>query len=229
MSFFGYPNESLLAKAIREAQEREAQKKALLGSLLASQSPYSPVLLTPVKRKVFISYHHANEEEAENFIDEWTVKNKVFTPLALGVNDDDDFIESDDTDYVISQIRKKYLYTTSVTIVLIGSCTHSRRYVDWEIKASLRQEQFSLPNGLIGIVLSTQGGRAHLPPRFQDNWNSELKDCYARYHSAPTTASQLREWIEDAFNARTTRAKHIKNSVEIMKYNAVCKICRVTH
>lgn len=218
MSFFGYPNESLLARAIREAQEREAQKRALLGSLLASQSPYTPFLSTPVKRKVFVSYHHADDEEVQAFIYEWTEKNKVFTPLALGVSvsDNDDFIDSDDPDYVISQIRKKYLQTTSVTIVLIGSCIHSRRYVDWEIKASLRQEQFSLPNGLLGILLPSQGGSAHLPPRFHNNWNNELKDCYARYHSAPTTASQLRGWIEEAFNARTTRAKHIKNTVDII-------------
>jgi hypothetical protein len=36
----------------------------------------------------------------------------------------------------MSEIRRKYLGNASVTIVLIGSCTHSRRYVDWEIKLS---------------------------------------------------------------------------------------------
>lgn len=226
---FGY-YETPLERAIREAIEREARRKSLLGNLLSSSNPFTQGLgqniLGITKRKVFISRYHGDENEVQEFVEKWK---SIFTPRMIGVSDEDDFIDSDDPAYVMSQIRKKYLQDTSVTIVLMGSCTHSRRYVDWEIKASLRQTLGSFPSGLIGILLPSQGNSAYLPPRFQENWNSQNKDCYARYYAAPTTAIQLRNWIEDAFSARTLRAKYIKNSSDMMKYNGVCKLCGETH
>ena len=138
------------------------------------------------------------------------------------------FIDSSNTDYVMSQIRQKYLLDTTVTIVLVGSCTHSRRYVDWEIKTSLRQGNYT-PNGLMGIVLPSQGNSAYLPQRFLDNWNQDHFNCYARYYRYPQNAYELASWIEDAYQARTTRRHLIRNSQDMMKYNARCKVCGITH
>ncbi len=229
MSYFN-PFESLLAKAIREAAEKEAREKALI-NLLGLSNPFgsSPTILGDTRRKVFVSYHHDDDVEAKNFIKHWTETNKVFIPRMLGLSDEDDFIDSNDPEYVMSQVREKYLQDTSVTIVLIGSCTHSRRYIDWEIKTTLRQATDSLPSGLIAIILPLKGTRAHLPERLLDNWNDQNKECYARYYVAPTEVSQLKGWIEDAFQARTARAKYIKNSSDMMKYNAKCKVCGIVH
>ena len=64
----------------------------------------------------------------------------------------DDVIESTDTDYVMRRIRELYLQDSTVTIVLIGKCTWARRFVDWEIQASLRQsESGPAHNGLVAI------------------------------------------------------------------------------
>lgn len=180
------------------------------------------------KRKVFISFYKGDKAEVDAFIAKWSDQEGVFTAKVLGASDNDDFINSTDTDYVMSQIRKKYLGDSSVTIVLIGSCTHSRRYVDWEVKSSLTRGT-STPNGLLGIMLPSKGDSAHLPPRLKDNWQSDEANCYARYRSAPTSAAQLGEWIEDAYAARTTRARLIQNSQDMMKNNAKCKVCGVTH
>jgi hypothetical protein len=180
------------------------------------------------KRKVFISFYQGDRTEVDNFIEKWSDREGVFTAKALGTSDNDDFINSDDPEYVMTQIREKYLGDSSVTIILIGTCTHSRRYVDWEIKSSLRRGSYT-PNGLIGIVLPSKGDSAHLPPRFKDNWTTGEANCYARYRSAPTSADQLGEWIEDAYAARTSRAELINNPQEMMKYNAKCKVCGVTH
>lgn len=177
------------------------------------------------RRRVFISHYKGDRIEVDAFIKEFTT---VFIPKVLGANDNDDFINSTNTDYVMQRIREKYLGDSTVTIVLIGSCTHSRRYVDWEIKSSLRQGQYT-PNGLIGIVLPSKGNSAHLPPRMKANWTKVESDCYARYRPYPSTAQQLANWIEDAYQARTSRAHLIQNSQDMMKYNGVCKICGVTH
>lgn len=178
------------------------------------------------RRKVFISHYKGDREEVDKFIKDF---NNVFIPKVLGANDNDDFIQSTDTDYVMRRIREKYLEDSTVTIVLLGSCTHSRRYVDWEIKSSLRQGKEYIPNGLMGIVLPSQKNSAHLPPRLFDNWNKEHNNCYARFWSYPNSANILSDWIEDAYQSRTSRKDLIVNSQEMMKYNKQCKICSVTH
>lgn len=184
------------------------------------------MVLSAIRRKVFISHYKGDRKEVDTFIKDFSA---VFIPKVLGANDNDDFIDSTDTDYVMRRIREKYLEDSTVTIVLIGSCTHSRRYVDWEIKSSLRQRKNTTPNGLIGILLPSQGNSAHLPPRLKENWESGVANCYARCRAYPESASDLSAWIEDAYKARTSRALLIKNSQDMMKYNRECKICRKTH
>jgi hypothetical protein len=180
------------------------------------------------QRKVFISFHQKDRPEVDNFINRWASNGGVFISKALGVSDNDDLIKSTDPEYVMSKIREKYLGDSTVTIVLIGKCTHSRRYVDWEIKASLRQGNFT-PNGLLGILLPSCGNSAHLPSRFKDNWQKVESNCYARYRAYPTSDQQLAAWIEDAYNARTARAHLIQNTVDMMKYNGKCLACGITH
>lgn len=177
------------------------------------------------RRKVFISHYKGDRNEVDTFIEDYSY---VFIPKVLGANDNDDFINSTNTDYVMQRIREKYLEDSTVTIVLIGSCTHSRRYVDWEIKSSLRQGQYT-PNGLIGILLPSQGSSAYLPPRFKANWEKDESNCYARYRAYPSSAQKLANWIEDAYQARTSRAHLIQNTQDMMKHNSKCKICGVTH
>ncbi|MDC7236782.1 MAG: TIR domain-containing protein [Sphaerochaetaceae bacterium] len=178
-----------------------------------------------VKRTVFISHYKDDRAEVDEFINRFS---NVFIPKVLGANDNDDFINSSDTNYVMSQIRKKYLQNSTVTIVLIGSCTHSRRYIDWEIKSSLQQGE-NIPNGLLGILLPSQGSSAYFPPRLSENWNKDELNCYARCRVYPSSDEQLRAWIEDAYQARKERIKFIRNTNDIMKYNSKCLVCRRTH
>jgi homoaconitase/3-isopropylmalate dehydratase large subunit len=120
---------------------------------LAALSGLQPIAPVVPKRDVFISsFHDGNGQEVDDFIYRWAHVGGVFTPKAIGTFHNDDFINSDNPEYVMSEIRRKYLGNASVTIVLIGSCTHSRRYVDWEIKSSLRRGS-NTPNGLLAYVM----------------------------------------------------------------------------
>jgi hypothetical protein len=74
------------------------------------------------KRNVFISFFQGDRPEVDEFIARWASREGVFTPKVLGVSANDDFINSDDPEYVMSRIREKYLGDSTVTIVLMGSC-----------------------------------------------------------------------------------------------------------
>jgi Thoeris protein ThsB, TIR-like domain len=105
---------------------------------------FSKESATVVRHKCFLSYHSADATEVLDFVESF---DDVFIPKAIGVSDDDPFIDSYDTDYVMDHIRDKYLANSTVTIVLIGACTWSRKYVDWEVYSSLRRDS---NNRLIG-------------------------------------------------------------------------------
>jgi hypothetical protein len=181
--------------------------------------------MSTVRRKVFISHYKADRNEVDSFVSTYS---GVFIPKVLGANNNDDFINSTDTEYVMRRIRELYLQDSTVTIVLLGSCTHSRRYIDWEIKSSLRQGAYT-PNGLIGIVLPSRNNLTHLPERFQSNWNENHTNCYARYWSYPSSSQQISQWIEDAHQARVERVHLINNAQSMVKYNSKCKVCGEVH
>jgi Thoeris protein ThsB, TIR-like domain len=180
-----------------------------------------------IRRKVFISYFRADRPEVEKFVDFWGYTHKIFIPQIVGACGND-IIDSQNADYVIGRIRREQIADSSVTLVLIGNCTHSRRHVDWEIKASLRQGEDHKPNGLLGILLPSQGKSAYLPPRFKANWNNSAP-CYALYKGPPSSGDQLAGWINDAYLARENRAHLIQNTQDMMKYNSECLVCKVTH
>jgi hypothetical protein len=129
----------------------------------------------------------------------------------------EEVINSTDTEYVMRRIRQLYLRDSTVTIVLIGRCAWSRRFVDWEIQASLRRPTDGHPNGLLGILLDRRV-RPQLPPRLAANRDSG----YARYHYYPPDVATLSEWIEDAYEARVTRRSKVVNPRDRFMYNRSC-------
>ena len=167
----------------------------------------------PTRRKCFISYHAEDRDEVVKFIDEF---GSEFIAKTIGITDEDDFIDSNNSDYIMDRIRTKYLGDSTVTIVLVGQCTWTRRYIDWEVYSSLRDSKHSKVNGLLAIQLPSQGGlNTKLPVRVSDNVKRDLnqKDIgYARWYAYPSSKSTLRAWIEDAFQARTTRRNLINNT-----------------
>lgn len=106
----------------------------------------------------------------------------------------------------MSRIRQKYLADTTVTIVMLGACTWSRKYVDWEIYSSLRTSSASARNGLMSVRLPSGAGAA-FPERLDVNLNTGSADGYARAWTYPATSQELRACIDDAFVARSTRAR----------------------
>ena len=184
-------------------------------------------IMPRLRRKVFVSYFRGDKTEVETFVNTWGYLYELFIPSIVGACGNE-VINSENAEYVIGRIRREQIADSTVTMLLLGSCTHSRRHVDWEIKASLWQGEDCKPNGLLGIVLPSQGNWPHLPERFAQNWNTS-GNCYARYYSAPTSAYDLAWWIEDAYFARENRAQLIENSAEIMGYNIRCRICNVAH
>lgn len=190
---------------------RRAQQVALVASARKTDDS---------RRKCFVSYHVDDIDEAIDFLDTF---GSEFIPRSVGVTEEDDFVDSDDTDYIKRRIREKYLTDSTVTIVLLGSCTWSRKFVDWEISSSLRNDTNNRRSGLLVLPLPSRNNSAKLPDRVQDNWiKNDLAKSYALYRSYPETASALRRSINAAFSARTDSNKKVTNSRPLRQRNATC-------
>ena len=172
-----------------------------------------------VRRKVFISYHKVDSDEVNEFLRIFSGAYGAFLARGIGAGMTGDIINSTNTDYVMSRIRELYLGDSTVTIVMIGICTWSRKYVDWELQSSLRSGKTVTPNGLLGVKLASYNSGKY-PDRLNANLLSDadkqrgLTDCYARAIDWPASAEDLRLYIEDAYNARTLRSHLINNPRE---------------
>jgi hypothetical protein len=176
----------------------------------------------PTRHKCFVSYHADDADEVEEFLENF---GHVFIPRVIGVSDDDDFIDSSDTDYVMDCIRETYLTDSTVTMVMVGACTWARRYVDWEIYSSLRNDSRNRRSGLLAITLPSVADIAgrELPARVSDNGSgTDGDEGYARWWKYPSSADAVRSRIETAFEYRTSRAHLVENSRTRRTANTSC-------
>lgn len=159
-------------------------------------------------RKIFVSFHQWDELEVAVFCRRYK---QFFDDIrTVGVSEEGEEyaekIKSGDSDYVMRKIREDYITGTSCTVVLIGKCTWARRYVDWEIAATLRNNPNDPRGGLIAVQLpsAAENGWATLPPRLERNVSREAsKDVgYARFYPPPPSDHTLADWVEAAIKRR---------------------------
>jgi len=148
--------------------------------------------VTPVRRRIFISYHHKHDQSYYNELSR-VLHDKM--DLVFD-NSLDRQIDSDDTNYVIQRICDNFISGTSCTIVLCGPETYQRKYVDWEIKATLEKG-----HGLIGIGLPTvaknQQGQAIVSDRLLSNYNSGFA-VWKSWSELLANPRLMATWIEEA-------------------------------
>lgn len=193
-----------------------------LKALEASRSAQRMGRVAPVRHKCFISYHGADIAEVTAFVERF---NEVFIPRVVGASDSDHFsdpVDSKTEEYIKQQIGAKYLSDSSVTLLYVGSCTWSRKFVDWEISSSLRNDPVNKRNGLLAIT-PPDNSTNRLPSRFSANYQRD-HESYAGYIYYPTTDAALRTAINDAFAARTNagRIALIDNTAALRRQNSAC-------
>ena len=103
-----------------------------------------------VKHKVFISYHHDNDQEYKNKLASFGEEYGIFIDGSVDIGD----ISDDLTDEQIREIiRDDYLSDTSVTILLVGKETKYRKHVDWELYSSMFDGKVNHKSGILVILL----------------------------------------------------------------------------
>lgn len=170
----------------------------------------SLLIRRPVRPRIFVSYHHANDRQAyEDFVQLVSGTYDVCTDHSVRGR-----IHSDNSAYVIRRIREEYISGSSVTVVLCGRDTPWRKFVDWEIKATLDAQ-----HGLVGLCLPSCALDAQnlrpVPDRLFDN----IQSGYAEWIHWPTLLAGGLTIANAVHSARERDRRLIVNSRELMSRN----------
>ena len=174
------------------------------------------------RHKVFISYHHANDQDYKNEFVRLFQNYFIDKSVHLGEYDEDL-----STDYIKRLIREEKITDSSIVVVLIGKDTYKRKHVDWEISAGLSCLAGGC-SGLLGIILPTYYNSLEnynlprnkflydtIPPRLSDNIKTGYADIYSWEDLARTDNygnSVLHSWLEQAFSRKCNYSNRIDNS-----------------
>ena len=145
--------------------------------------------------RVFISYHHENDQPYKDLLVDLAEKHQIFIDASVDTGD----ISGDLSDEAIREkIRDEYLKDSTVTVVLVGAETKSRKHVDWEIYSSMYNGATNKKSGIIVVVLPGGNSSYICAPHGQeerDLYSSvawESVDSRAEYKRAyPTMPERL--------------------------------------
>ena len=170
------------------------------------------VIIQPKRPRIFVSYQHSSDQYYYNLFSQ-TFHDAYETIYDNSLRNE---IDSDDNDYIIQRIRDEFITGTSCTIVLVGPTSYQRKYLDWEIKATLDKE-----HGLIGVqlpnVVPAPNGMVLIPPRLNANINSGYALWQGiSWHQLIANPALLKQYVTNAC-ARSTNL--IVNPQEIKKQN----------
>jgi hypothetical protein len=164
-----------------------------------------------VRHHVFISYHHRSDQAFyETFSGTFHDTYESITDRSL-----ERAVDSDNTDYVRWKISQNNIKGSSCTLVLVGAETWGRKYVDWEIEATLE-----MGHGLIGVQLPTlpvnSNGKVSVPDRLHDN----IASGYALWETWANITSSLAQLDAYITAAKAKDNKLIVNSRDRRLRNA---------
>lgn len=106
------------------------------------------------KHKVFISYHHANDQAYKEALLHANLRSGLFVDCSVDTGDIDEDL---DDDAIRRKIRDEYLQDSTVTLVLVGTETKYRKHIDWEIYSSMYDGAVNKKSGVLVINLPTVG------------------------------------------------------------------------
>lgn len=108
--------------------------------------------------KVFVSFHHDNDQKYKDSLVKWGVENNIFIDGSVDMGEiPDDWTPQQIREY----IRDEHLKDTSVTILLVGIETKNRKHIDWELFSSMYDGKKNKKSGIIVINLPSVDCKYH--------------------------------------------------------------------
>ncbi len=102
--------------------------------------------------RVFISYHHSNDQAYKEELLRINEVHNIFTDMSVDTGDIDDNLSDDRMREII---RDDYLRDSTVTILLVGLEARNRKHIDWELYSSMYDGTRNKKSGILVVNLPT--------------------------------------------------------------------------
>lgn len=109
------------------------------------------------KHKVFISYHHLNDDKYKDELIELNNLYDLFDDYSVRDGKIDDDLSAEQ---IRRKIRDDFIRKASVLVLLCGTETKKRKHIDWEINAAMFNTDKNPRLGIVVINLPTISGNA---------------------------------------------------------------------
>ena len=106
--------------------------------------------------RVFISYHHKNNQYYKNELLSLNNNYKLNygSPIFIDMSvDTGDISENLSDETIREKIRDEYLQDSTVTILLVGTETKNRKHIDWELYSSMYNGKRNKQSGILVVSL----------------------------------------------------------------------------
>ncbi|MCP4394720.1 MAG: TIR domain-containing protein [Alphaproteobacteria bacterium] len=124
------------------------------------------------RKLAFVSYDREHDEMYFDILQELLSNHYTFRAN----RSIQDATKQNNPDYVTEEIFEKHVAWPPVTIVLCGSESFKKKWMDWEICATLERK-----HALLGITLpnatKTKNGKVIIPERLMDNMRTRYSHC----------------------------------------------------
>lgn len=104
--------------------------------------------------KVFITYHHEEDQEYKEALLALNDRHKIFIDKSVDTGDISDELGDQP---IRRMIRDNYLRDSTVTILLVGASTWGRKHVDWELYSSMIDGSINKKSGILVVNLPSSG------------------------------------------------------------------------
>jgi len=167
-----------------------------------------PLYRRVIKHKVFISYHHKNDQYYKDALVKMNERYSIFIDHSIDTGDVSDALPDE---RIREIIRDEYLRDSTVTIVLAGTETKKRKHVDWEIYSSMFDGKVNKRSGVLIVNLPGING-SHI-------WTSHAGEQKQLY-------PDISNWI--SFSSRSQFERHFPDMPERIIDNLVAKDVRIS-
>ncbi len=107
------------------------------------------------KHKVFISYHHLNDQFYKEYLLDLNKKYDLFDDYSIRDGEIDDSLSAES---IRIKIRDEYIKNAKVLVLLCGKETKKRKHIDWEINAAMFNTDLNPRLGIVVINLPSING-----------------------------------------------------------------------
>ena len=129
-------------------------------------------------RRVFISYHHKNEQYEKQNLLNLNNEHNIFVDCSVDTGDIDENLEPQQ---IRQTIRRNYLSESTVLLLIVGKETKFRKHVDWELYSSMYNGPKFGRSGVVVLLAS---------------------DCESEYFTAPF--NEVKERMYPSVSSWTT-------------------------